>query len=228
MLHQAGFSWKKSKKLLTKANPEKRAEFVEQFQRLYERMCRDEVVIVYLDEVHIHQDMENGYTWSPVGEATWVASTSPGLSARINWYGAYNFTEGSCFLWHEGKCNGENTIQFLHHLAQWLAETTRQVVLIWDGASYHRAHKVQTAAQQLGFTCLPLPSYSPDLNPIEGLWKWLRQDVTQLHCYDSLRTLFLACKQFIDTINLAPEQIIVRLWPKFDLDPETEKLRFST
>ena len=190
---------------MTKANPEKRAEFVEQFQRLYERMCRHEVVIVYLDEVHIHQDLEIGYTWSPVGEATWVASTSPGLSARINWYGAYNFAEGRCFLWHEGKCNGDNTIQFLHHLAQWLAETTRQVVIIWDGASYHRAQKVQTAAKQLGFACLPLPSYSPELNPrpmgTRGLWKWLRQDVTQLPCYDTLRALFLACKQFIDTIN---------------------------
>ncbi len=79
ILKQAGLRWKKCKKLLTKANPEQRAAFVAQFQALYERMCHDEVVLVYLDEVHIHQDMESGYTWSPVGEATWVPSTSPGL-----------------------------------------------------------------------------------------------------------------------------------------------------
>ncbi|MCB0198496.1 MAG: transposase [Anaerolineae bacterium] len=26
---------------------------------------------------------------------------------------------------------------------------------------------------------MPLPGYSPDLNPIEGLWKWMREEVTQ-------------------------------------------------
>ena len=29
----------------------------------------------------------------------------------------------------------------------------------------------------LGLYLIPLPSYSPDLNPIEGLWKWMREDV---------------------------------------------------
>lgn len=84
VLKQFGLSWKKCKKLLTKANAKKRAEFVEQFQTLYERMCRNEVTLVYIDEAHIHQDLDLGYTWSPIGEPTWVDSTSPGLSARIN------------------------------------------------------------------------------------------------------------------------------------------------
>jgi len=82
--------------------------------------------------------LDLGYTWSPVGESTWVASTSPGHSARINDYGAYNFTDGQCFVWHNGICNSDNTIGFLQQLAQWLDETERQVVLIWDGASLIR------------------------------------------------------------------------------------------
>jgi len=232
ILKRAGLSWKKCKKLLARAKPAQRAQYVEEFQALYTKMCREEVVLVYLDEVHLHQDLDLGYTWSPVGESTWVASTSPGHSARINYYGAYNFTDGQCFVWHNGTCNSDNTIGFLQQLAQWLDETDRQVVLIWDGASYHRAARVQQAAQQFGFICQPLPAYSPDLNPrpmgTRGLWKWMRESVTQLHCYHSLAALALACQHFIDTINLDPEQIITRLWPKFDLDPEIEKLRFSS
>jgi hypothetical protein len=49
-----------------------------------------------------------------------------------------------------------------------------------------------------------LPGYSPDLNPIECLWKWMREEVTQNHCYNTMRELFDACKSFIGRINLDP------------------------
>jgi transposase len=228
ILRAAGLRWKQCKKLLSKADAQKRAHFVEQFQALYERMCRGEVVIVYVDEVHLHQDMQVGFTWSPVGEANWVPSSSPGLSARLNSFGAYNFTDGACLIWEDGKCNGDTTLHFLHQLAQWLHEKQRQVILIWDGASYHRSQKVRDYANQLGFEILALPGYSPDLNPIEGLWKWLREIVTQHYCHGSLDELRLDCQAFIDAINQDPLQIINRLWPHFDLDPDLEKLRVSS
>jgi len=227
ILSAAGLRWKQCKKLLRKGDVEKRAHFVEQFQRLYEHMCGGDVIIVYVDEVHLHQDMEVGYTWSAVGEANWVPSSSPGLSARLNYFGAYNFTDGACFVWEDGKCNGDTALRFLQQLSCWLGKTRRQVVLIWDGASYHRSQNVRTYAEQLGFQLLPLPAYSPDLNPIEGLWKWLREEVTQHYCHETLAELRQDCFAFIHAINLEPEQMIARLWPRFDLDPEIEKLRFS-
>ena len=82
-------------------------------------------------------------------------------------------------------------------------------------------------AARLGLTLIQLPSYSPDLNPIEGLWKWMREDLTHHHCYKYLYQLERACFDFIDRINLDPEAIITRLWPKFDLDPEYEEVLFS-
>ncbi len=228
ILRAAGLRWKQCKKLLSKANAQQRTHFIEQFQALYERMCRGEVVIVYVDEVHLHQDLEIGFTWSSIKETNWIPSSSPGLAARLNCFGAYNFTDGACFLWEDGKCNGHTTLDFLQQLARWLGKTNLQVVLIWDGASYHRSQKVLTYAQQLGFQILPLPSYSPDLNPIEGLWKWLREVVTQHYCHQTLAELRQDCRRFIDDINLEPEQIISRLWPRFDLDSNAEKLRFSS
>ncbi len=227
MLRAAGLRWKQCKKRLTNADPDKRAHFVEQFQALYARMCCGEVVIIYLDEVHLHQDMEAGFTWSPVGESHWMPSSSPGLSARLNGFGVYNFTDGACFVWEDGKCNGKTTMDFLQQLTHWLGNTDRQVVMIWDGASYHRRQKVRTYAEQLGFQILPLPGDSPDLNPIEGLWKWLRTEVTHHYCHATLDQLRQACLAFIDEINRDPLQIISRLWSRFDLDPDIEKLRFS-
>jgi hypothetical protein len=227
LLKEQRLSWKKCQKLLKKADPEKRAAFVQQFEALYEQVCREEIVLVYVDESHFHRDMDLGYTWATVGEVAWRESECPPLADRINWYGAYDFNHGQCFIWNEGSCNKEHTVSFLHRLADWLDDVSCPVVIIWDGAPWHRAHLVQAVAADLGFTLIPLPAYSPDLNPIEGLWKWMRAEVTQNHCYTTMRQLFDACKAFIDRINIDPQPIISRLWPKFELDPDFERLLVS-
>lgn len=227
ILKAHGLSWKKCQKVLAKANPVKRQAYIQTFQEHFQQLCQGKIRLIYLDEAHFHRDLDLGYTWAPVGEPAWRLSDCPRLAERINWYGAYDFTQGQCLLWNEGNCNGENTIKFLHHLKAWLGKSDLPVVIIWDGAPCHRAKIVQEAAVDLGFTLVPLPGYSPDLNPIEGLWKWMREDVTQLHCYSTMRALFDACKAFIQRINLDPAAIIARLWPKFDLDPDYEKLLVS-
>ena len=128
----------------------------------------------------------------------------------------------------EDACNKETTVAFLHRIDDWVRSCGREVVVIWDGAPWHRAKIVQQTAKELGITVVALPGYSPDLNPIEGLWKWMREEVTQHHCHDTVRDLFDACKRFIDEINRDPLAIVQRLWPRFDLDPEVEKLGFSS
>ena len=226
-LKKAGLSWKKCRKLLGKRNPEKRQVFLEQLKEIYERVVKKEIVVVYVDESHFHRDMETGYTWGPIGKRIWRMSDCPPLSDRINWYGAYNFTDGECLIWAEGACNKESTAQFLGHIKESIKADGRRLVVIWDGAPWHRAKMVSEAAAVAGIEIVPLPAYSPDLNPIEGLWKWMREEVTQLCCYDSVKSLFDACKKFVDTINQDPLGIVSRLWPRFELDPEVEKLGVS-
>jgi transposase len=237
LLHEHHLSWKKCQKVLAKANPEQRAAFIQEFQATFDQFCQEQVRLLYIDESHFHRDMDLGYTWAETGKPAWRLSDCPPLQDRIDWYGAYDFSQGQCFIWNEGRCNegrcnegrcnGDNTCQFLRHLSAWLGPVSCPVVIIWDGAPCHRAKVVQAEAARLGFTLLPLPGCSPDLNPIEGLWQWMREEVTQNYCYATMRALFDACKAFIDGINTDPVQIISRLWPKFDLDPDFEKLLFS-
>lgn len=227
MLHLAGLGWKKCKKLLGKRKADQRAAFVERFHELYGQVVRGEVLLLYLDESHFHRDLDLGYTWGRVGQRVWRASACPPLRDRINWYGAYNFNDGQCLIWNEGHCNKEHTEQFLRRVAEWVEPAGRRVVVIWDGAPWHKANVVRQTAAELGIELVALPSYSPDLNPIEGLWKWMREAVTQHECYCSMRDLFDACRRFIDAINRDPLQVVNRLWPRFELDPELEKLQFS-
>jgi transposase len=227
LLKQKGLSWKKCQKVLKKAKPAQRAAFITEFQQLFSQVCQEKLRLIYIDEAHFHREMDLGYTWAAQGKPAWRLSDCPPLSDRINWFGAYDFSQAQGFIWNEGNCNQANTIQFLHRLAEWLGPLTTPVLIIWDGAPWHKAKAVQEAAAELGFSLRPLPGYSPDLNPIEGLWKWMREEVTHNHCYLTLRELFDACKAFIERINAAPDQLLARLWPKFELDPDFEKLLVS-
>ena len=223
-LGRLSLSFKKTKKLLRKADPLKRAAFLERFQTLWPSVADGSRTLVYIDEVHIHQDMDLGYGWARKGIPFYIPSSSPGLPAKINWYGAYDFSNGQAMIWAYPKCNGENTADFLRRLVAWLGDKPN-VTVIWDGAPVHYAKVATQAAKELGIELVVLPAYSPDLNPIEGLWKWMREEVTQGYCHPTLRSLFDECLAFIARINQDPNAMNIRLWPKLDLKPAEEKLR---
>ena len=226
VLKQAQLSWKKVKKLLGKAKPEKRAAHVEQLQRLFTDVCAGEITLIYVDEVPVHRDLDLGYGWGRVGQRLWRRSDCPKLSDRLNGYGAYDFSNGECLLWQNGWCNGEQTVLFLRELVRWRSGKKGRLVLIWDNAPCPVAKIVKTEAARLGIELVYLPGYSPDLNPIERLWDWMRQEVTRGFCHGSVTQWIEACQEFITRINLDPVALVDRLWPKFELDPEFEaKLR---
>ena len=224
-LHRRKLSWKKAKKLLGRADPERRQAFIEQLQAVLACAQRDRHLVVYVDEAHIHQDADLGYGWSARGERFWVASSSPGLSARVSFYGLYLYNEGQVRLWPCPRANGEHTIDVLRRLRA--AFPNAALIVLWDGAPYHRAKTVREVATTLGIELRPLPSYSPDLMPVEALWRWLREDVTYHHCHASAEDLTRRAADFEARINQDPCALADRLWVKDCLDPEEEKLRFS-
>jgi transposase len=224
-LHRLTLSWKKAKKLLGRADPEQRQAFIEQLQGVLEGAQRDWHLLVYLDEAHIHQDADLGYGWAERGQRLWVNSSSPGLSARISFYGLYLYNEGRVRLWPYRRANGEYTIDVLRRLRAEFPDAA--LIVLWDGAPYHRAQAVREVARTLDITLMPLPGYSPDLMPVEALWRWLREDVTYHHCHASADDLTRRVADFEVRLNRDPFAVADRLWVKDHLDPEEEKLRFS-
>ncbi len=88
VLKQLGFSWKKARKLLNKANLEKRAAFLETLEGLLDDALHPRCLLVYIDEAHIHLDTDEGNGWSIKEERFWVSSGSPGLK-KVSFYGLY-------------------------------------------------------------------------------------------------------------------------------------------
>jgi transposase len=222
-LKRLGLSWKKAKKLLGRADPKRRAEFVARIQDLLQGATDGRHLRVYLDEAHLHRDADVGYGGSVRGKRLWVCSDSPGLSARVSFYGLYLYNLGQTEIWPFPCANGDSTVEVLTRLRQQFP--TSSLKLVWDGAPYHRAMKVREHAARLNIELVPLPAYSPDFMPVEALWRWLREDVTYHYCHASAGELIERGEAFRQGINADPWTVADRLWAKDTLDPDEEKLR---
>jgi transposase len=66
-------------------------------------------------------------------------------------------------------------VRFLQHL---LRHLPGKLLVIWDGAPIHRSNVVKDFLANGGATRLHLerlPAYAPDLNPVEGIWRYLKR-----------------------------------------------------
>ncbi len=88
-----------------------------------------------------------------------------------------------------GAINGNRLVEFLQHS---LRQVPGKVLVIWDGAPIHRCQAVKQflgggAAKRMKL--LALPGYAPDLNPDEGVWRWLKRVALGNVCCETLEQL---------------------------------------
>ncbi|MBP9726771.1 MAG: transposase [Gammaproteobacteria bacterium] len=96
-------------------------------------------------------------------------------------FGVIDYFTGRFFSkGHEGKLNLESYIAFLEEV---LSKTRKHLILIQDGAPYHKGKKMREFFEKHKnrITAFRLPSYSPDYNPIEKLWE---KDKRKGHSYE--------------------------------------------
>jgi transposase len=147
-------------------------------------------VILFEDEVSFAQWGSLARTWAPRGKQPKVKTA--GKRKGLKMFGAIEFFGGAFhYMETPEKFNGASYIEFLQQL---LKHYSTPVILIEDGASYHRSAIVKQFKEEMASSnrlfVYRLPSYSPDYNPIEKLWKNTKRDAT--HCkyfktFDDLR-----------------------------------------
>jgi transposase len=87
-----------------------------------------------------------------------------------------------------GSVRAPAILRFLRHLRR---HVRGRVVLLWDGVQPHRAAVVRQwiARNDTWLTVERLPTYAPDLNPVEGMWNWLKGTGLANVCEDNLGPL---------------------------------------
>jgi transposase len=130
-----------------------------------------------MDEVHFQQHGSACQMWVPPETKDPVLLHHP-TRKSVGYFGAVRLRDGKFLAQRESeKFNRQTTWTFLRRLRRVSGRTGRQVVLIIDNAKYHHArlHREWRQAQEPDFCLAYLPPYSPQLNPIERVWKQTRR-----------------------------------------------------
>ena len=167
-LHQHGFSYKQPKSVPHKLDADKQAAVVEEDKALKASLNDDEPLL-FMDAVHPTQATKITAGWIKKGVDKPIETT--GSRTRLNIIGAIRLDHLEDAQFNQFKTiNGESIIEFLNQINDFYkANTTIHLVL--DCASYHRSKIVVEEAEKLNIKLHYLPPYSPNLNPIERLWK---------------------------------------------------------
>jgi transposase len=115
--------------------------------------------------------------WVPPEETDPVLLHHPGRKS-VGYFGAVRLRDGKlAFHREEGRFNAMTFWDFMKYLKGVSSKSGRRVVAISDNAKYHHAvlHKDWRGQCDRRFALDFLPPYSPDLNPIERLWKLTRR-----------------------------------------------------
>lgn len=123
--------------------------------------------IYFQDESGIRSDFHSGTTWAPKGKTPVVEVT--GARFSFNMVGAINMRGQLRFIVVKGGVSSEQICDFLERL---MHDAENPVFLIWDGHPTHRSKKVKECIASFGgkLEVYTLPSYSPELNPVEQVW----------------------------------------------------------
>lgn len=195
-LHQNGFSYKQPKGVPHKFCPSEQDEFITKYELLKAEMAQNDVLL-FMDAVHPTQATKVTCGWIRTGVDKTIETT--GSRTRVNIVGAIRlgYLEDSVTKQYEKTVNGDAIIDFFSHIKEKYKDKSA-INLVLDGAGYHRKKEVVDKAKALGITLHYLPAYSPNLNPIERLWKVMNEHARNNKYFATAKDFRLSLNHFFD------------------------------
>ena len=173
LVSNLGYSYKKATLVPSKADKQKQLEHVEMYKMIKEAKD-DGDVILFADGVHPTHNSNPIRCYIKKGETKAIPSNSG--RERVNIHGAINIEDMDITYQLPATINQDTTIEFLEQIHAKYQEKSN-VFLFTDNARYYRAKKVQAYLERTNITMIFLLPYSPNLNPIERLWKFMKQNI---------------------------------------------------
>lgn len=206
LLKALGFSYQKARFVSDHQDDVKRFVWLTQvFPAFRQQAQAAGGLLLFGDEASFAQWGSLSYTWAPLGQQPTV--TTGGKRRGYKVFGLIEMFSGQLFFQAtEGKFNAASYIDFL---ASVLAQTHQPLFLVQDGAKYHVARAVSLFFHQHAhrLTVLQLPSYSPDYNPIEFLWRAVKRRTTHNVYFAEFAHLITAVETALTYFQSQPDYI---------------------
>jgi len=196
LLSVAKISWKKSQKTNPSFNPDlvknHSEEIIDFLTRHQAEIEAGRLVVLFVDQCHLLANDVCGYVWGKTNIR--IEMTIKNIKDRQTYIGALDYQTHK-FLVHEYPAgNSSSTKHFIEYLQN--QYPGQRIVLIWDGASYHRASEIKEFLASVNadhepekwpITCIRFAPNAPEQNPVEDVW---------LQAKNFLRKFWPWCKSF--------------------------------
>jgi transposase len=126
---------------------------------------------VYIDEVGVDERLHRPYGYAEKGRRVF-GDISGKRGNRISIIGAYSQRRLMAPFHFEGHTNTDVFNDWLENIL--VPELTTGQVVIMDNVSFHKSSTTRSIIEKAGCSLMYLPTYSPDLNPIEKQWANLK------------------------------------------------------
>jgi transposase len=207
LLHNMGFSFQKARFVSDHLDAATRLAWLQdKWPAILRAAKRCKGMILFEDEASFAQWGSLSYTWARRGQQPEVPTSGKRKGYKV--FGAIDYFSGRLFFQGiEGRFNSASYHAFLQMI---LAQTTEHLFLIHEGARYHTSASPPTflAAHHDRITEHPLPSYSPDYNPIEYLWKKTKQRATHNKYFKEFAALTISVEKALAYFVMHPAEVL--------------------
>ncbi|WP_083632469.1 IS630 family transposase [Domibacillus antri] len=214
VLHHLGFSHTRPTYTLENAYPVKQQTFVEDIFPALKKLLNEEIHHILFQDESMTQDYQAiQKTWFLKGKQRIIPTY--GRHQGVKLIGTLNYETGEIFCIEEETYDAAIFLAFLEKvLAHY---STGKIIMILDNARIHHAKLLQPflQANQHRIQLVFLPPYSPQLNLIEGLWKWMKEAVINNVFFSSTSKIKQVVHSFIDAQNTQKDVVINRLCGRF-------------
>ena len=197
-MRKIGMKLRKVGMLPAKADIEAQEKFVkEELEPRIAEAHKGNRILYFVDAAHFVLAPFLGFLWS----FTRLFVKAPSGRQRFNVLGALNaLTHELLTVTNSSYINSDSVCNLLLKLSE--ASTGVPITVVLDNARYQRCKKVQEYAASLGIELLFLPPYSPNLNLIERLWKFVKKKSLYSRYYEKFqdfKTAITSCLSKTDT-----------------------------
>jgi len=207
LLRNLGFSFQKARFVSDHLDEEARRHWMKkEFPRILRQAKQLGAPVYFGDEASFALWGSLSYTWARKGHQPQVKTT--GLRKGYKVFGAIEFFSGRLiYQGTEERFQSDSYQSFLLHL---LSQVSGKIILIQDGARYHTSKSTREFFEQHKDRLIvhQLPSYSPDYNPIEYLWKKVKTKATHNRYFAEFVKLIASVEDALSVLSTQANEIL--------------------
>lgn len=128
------------------------------------------------------------YKWSEKGKQPMIQKKQY-KRERVTLFGAVNPISGEVIVQQANKGNGITFLKYLKKILRFYKNTKGKIYLILDNVRYHHAKILKPFLEKNKnkIELMYLPAYSPDFNPIERVWWYMRKKIMNNRYVNTLK-----------------------------------------